>query len=90
MALAVAGAMVVAVATSVAPGAVPRAAAAGYAAELRRYPYLTDLVGGNVTVNFATDTSQSTASLVIGPAPGCTGRTVVATGTGITVGSVPE
>ena len=37
-------------------------AAGAAAAQLRRYPYLTDLVGTSVNVNWATDRSASTAS----------------------------
>jgi hypothetical protein len=36
-------------------------AAAAYSPNLKRYPYLTDLVRSAATVNFATDRSHSTA-----------------------------
>ncbi len=38
-------------------------AAAAFSAQLRRYPYLTDLVGPYVTINWATDSSSSTGSV---------------------------
>ncbi|MCW2811356.1 MAG: metallophosphoesterase, partial [Friedmanniella sp.] len=41
-------------------------AAATWAPQLTRYPYLTDLVGKSVLVNFATDRSASTASVKVG------------------------
>jgi hypothetical protein len=63
-------------------------------ASLTRYPYLTDVVGGSATINWATRrTSAVTGSLTIGRVgaePPCAGRTVAATRTGITVKSVPE
>ena len=61
------------------------------ASELRRYPYLTDLVGANVTVNWATDRSQTIGSLTYGPAPNCTATTAPAswiTRSAITIGTV--
>ena len=72
-----------------APAGVPHAAAAA-ASQLKRYPYLTDLVAQNVTVNWATDRSQSTGSVKYGVAPNCTTTTVTAVRTSITVGSVNE
>ena len=63
-------------------------------ASLTRYPYLTDLVGGSVTVNWATArTSAVTASVTIGEVgdePACATRTVAATRTSITVKSVAQ
>ncbi|MDI3339102.1 MAG: hypothetical protein QJR03_01080 [Sphaerobacter sp.] len=41
----------------------PVNAAAGYAAQLRRYPYLTDVVDRYATINWATDRSQTTGSV---------------------------
>ena len=58
--------------------------------QLTRYTYLTDLVGGNVTVNWATLTSGSTGSVKYGTPPNCTANTVTATRTSITVGSTSE
>jgi hypothetical protein len=72
-----------------APLGAPSAAAAT-ASQLRRYPYLTDLVTQNVTVNWATDRSQSTGSVKYGVAPNCTTNTVAATQKAITVGTVNE
>jgi hypothetical protein len=61
---------------------------------LTRYPYLTDLVDRSVTVNWATlRTSSATGSLTLGPVdatPPCTGQTVAATRTGITVKSTSQ
>jgi hypothetical protein len=61
---------------------------------LTRYPYLTDLVGGSVTINWATTrTSAVTASVTIGKVgtePACASRTVAATRTSITVKSVSQ
>ena len=72
-----------------APVGPPHTAAAA-ASQLKRYPYLTDLVAQNVTVNWATDRSQSTGSVKYGVAPNCTTTTVSAVRTSITVGSVNE
>jgi hypothetical protein len=48
--------------------------------ELQRYPYLTDLVGGSVSVNFATvATGTDAASVQWGPVGSCTANTVAAT-----------
>src|SRR5918999_2442035 len=60
---------------------------------LTRYPYLTDLVGGSVTVNWATTRTATTASVTIGKVgtePACASRTVAATRTSITVKSVSQ
>jgi hypothetical protein len=49
-------------------------------ADLQRYPYLTDLVGGSATVNFATvATGTDAASVRWGPPGSCTANTVAAT-----------
>jgi hypothetical protein len=62
--------------------------------QLTRYPYLTDLVGLSVTVNWATDTSGTTASARWGPvdSSGACSPTqpVTAKRTSITVGTTPE
>jgi Big-like domain-containing protein/purple acid phosphatase-like protein/calcineurin-like phosphoesterase family protein len=48
--------------------------------ELQRYPYLTDLVGGSVTVNFATVATGTDAAWVQwGPVGSCTANTAAAT-----------
>jgi hypothetical protein len=59
---------------------------------LTRYPYLTDLVGGSVTVNWATArTSSVTGWVKWGRADGsCTANTTAATRTSVTVGSVRQ
>jgi hypothetical protein len=62
-------------------------------AHLSRAPYLTDLVGQHVAVNFATDRSATLASVSYGPvvSGSCDPSTSVrATRTSITVGSVLE
>src|SRR3954453_4980697 len=59
------------------------------ASGLRRYPYLTDLVTTNVTINWATTTSLTTGTATYGRvgSESCTAHTVTATRTSITVGS---
>ena len=73
---------------------VPAPARGAPASSLTRYPYLTDLVGGSVTINWATTrTSAVTASVTIGTPGGvrpCDDRTVAATRTSITVKSVSQ
>jgi hypothetical protein len=70
---------------------VPAPALGAPSSSLTRYPYLTDLVGGSVTVNWATTrTSAVTGSVTIGKVgaePACASRTVPATRTSITVKS---
>ncbi len=64
-----------------------------YDAHLTRAPYLTDLVGNHVAVNFATDRSATTASVVYGAVSGgtCTpSTTVVPSRVSIQVGPVAE
>jgi len=67
-------------------------AGATLSSSLRRYPYLTDLVTTNVTVNWATATSITTGSATYGRdgTEACTAHTVPATRTSITVGSTAE
>src|SRR3954467_13277050 len=67
-------------------------AAATVASELRRYPYLTDLVTTNVTINWATLTSLTTGSATYGRvgSESCTAHAVTATRTSMTVGSTAE
>ena len=69
----------------------PAPALGAPSSSLTRYPYLTDLVGGSVTVNWATTrTSAVTGSVTIGKVgvePACASRTVAATRTSITVKS---
>src|SRR6266496_2592723 len=63
------------------------AAAASLAPPLTRYPYLTDVVGGNATVNFGTDQSSDSAVVKWGQvgAESCTAHTTTATKTSIMV-----
>jgi hypothetical protein len=72
----------------------PAPALAAPSASLTRYPYLTDVVGGSATINWATVRSSSVTGSVtigkVGTAPACAGRTVAATRTSITVKSVAE
>ena len=57
---------------------------------MKRYPYLTDTVNQNATVNFATDRSGTTAKVKYGPLGSCTANTVSAQRTNLTVNSVLE
>jgi len=59
---------------------------------LRRYPYLTDVVQTNATVNWATDKSNTTAYATYGidGQEGCTAHTATATRTSITVNRIGE
>lgn len=62
-------------------------------AHLSRAPYLTDLVGLGVAVNFATDRSATNATVTYGPVTtaGCTlATTLVPSRKSITVGTVSE
>ena len=71
----------------------PASAATGYSTLLTRAPYLTDLVGQHVAINFATVPSSSTATVLWGAVTdsGCSPTTRVATTKrGITVGTVAE
>ena len=69
------------------------AAIIGWNAALLRAPYLTDLVGTHVNVNWATDQSATTGSLRWGPVSGgaCTlSHTLTASKSTVLVGSVSE
>ena len=68
------------------------AAAASLAPPLTRYPYLTDVVGGNATVNFGTDQSKISAVVKWGQvgAESCTAHTTTATKTNLSVNGVGE
>src|SRR5512138_669816 len=68
------------------------APAQSYSPALRRYPYLTDVVGPYATLNWATDRSETSASIRYGKvgSESCTAHSVVATRTAITVNSVLE
>ena len=63
------------------------AAAASLAPPLTRYPYLTDVVGGNATVNFGTDQSKISAMVKWGRAgaESCTAHSTTATKTDLSV-----
>jgi len=67
-------------------------AAASYSSQLRRYPYLTDVVGPYATINWATDRSQTSGAVRFGKAgsEACTAHYVSATKTAITVNGVLE
>lgn len=66
----------------------PRPAVA-LATQLKRYPYLTDVVGPYATINWGTDRSATTGSVKYGKvgAESCTANTATATKTSITVGT---
>lgn len=65
----------------------------GYLPQLRRYPYLTDVVGSYAAINWATDRSQSKASVIWGQQAGdgtyVLNQVTAATRVSITVNSVP-
>ena len=66
-------------------------ARASFSGSLRRYPYLTDLVRRNVTVNWATTTSTGSGTVRWGRAGGdCATQQANASKTSITVGSTAE
>jgi hypothetical protein len=70
----------------------PPDASASSAQQLRRYPYLTDVVGTYATINWATDRSATTGSVRYGVAGSgsCTTTSVTATSIAITVNGVAE
>jgi hypothetical protein len=72
--------------------ALPGPAAATVRSSLRRYPYLTDLVTNNVTINWATTTAVRKGSVAYGRvgAESCTAHKVTATKAAITVGATTE
>jgi hypothetical protein len=68
----------------------PRASAA-VASQLKRYPYLTDVVSTKATINWGTDRSAISGSVKYGTVgSSCATNTVAATRTGITVNGVAE
>jgi hypothetical protein len=69
-----------------------KASAAGLAPPLTRYPYLTDVVGGNATVNFGTDQTKISAVVKWGQAgvESCTAHTTTVTKTNLSVNGVGE
>ena len=68
----------------------PSGASGAYDAKLKRYPYLTDLVGTSVMVNFGTDITSTSALVKYGPPGNCTANTSTATRTFILVNGVSE
>ena len=58
--------------------------------QLKRYPYLTDLVQQSVTVNWSTDKSKTTGSVRYGIAPNCSSNTATASRQTISVGTVSQ
>lgn len=70
----------------------PPTAFASAATQLRRYPYLTDVVAKYATINWGTDRSVTAATVKYGVAGSgsCTGTTVAGTGASITVNGSPE
>src|SRR5687768_11135697 len=69
----------------------PSGASAAYDVKLKRYPYLTDLVGTSVMVNWATDISFTSGLVKYGPAGGtCDTNVATATRTFILVNGVSE
>jgi hypothetical protein len=74
----------------------PASSAGAYTTSLTRYPYLTDVVNAgtadNATVNWATDTSQTTGYATYGLAgtEACTAHRANGSKTGITVNGVAE
>ena len=66
--------------------------AASPSPSLTRYPYLTDLVGRHVTVNWATTSAIASGRVVYGRVgvETCHAHKTTATSTPITVGAVPE
>src|SRR5207302_9698921 len=75
-----------------AAAAATSAQAASLAPPLTRYPYLTDVVGGNATVNFGTDQSKISAVVKWGQAgvESCTAHATTATKTNISVNGKGE
>src|SRR6185503_16723024 len=69
----------------------PSGASAAFDAKLKRYPYLTDLVGTSVMVNWATDISSTSATVRYGVAGGtCDTNAVTASRTFVLVNGVSE
>jgi hypothetical protein len=66
--------------------------ASAYQPQLKRYPYLTDVVGSNATVNWATDQSRTSGTIKygkVGSEP-CTAHSKTASRSTITVNAVPQ
>jgi hypothetical protein len=86
------GTLVLAVLAAAVLALAPTPALGAPSSLLTRYPYLTDLVGGSVTVNWATARTSSVTGWVKWGAAGgsCTTNTTAATKTSITVNSVAQ
>src|ERR1044071_488873 len=72
--------------------AAPGSAVASFSPQLRRHPYLTDVVGSYATINWATDRTQTSGAVRFGKvgSESCTAHYVPATKTAITVNGVLE
>lgn len=70
--------------------AIPNSVLSNYNTALRRYPYLTDVVGPYATINWATDRSDTSGAIRFGKvdSESCTAHYVVATKNAITVNGV--
>lgn len=64
--------------------------ASSYSPALRRYPYLTDVIGSFATINWATDRSESSGLLRFGKvgSEACTAHAVIPTKTPVSVNGV--
>ena len=73
-----------------ASSSVSSAPAGSYSPALRRYPYLTDVVGSFATINWATDRSESSGLVRFGKvgSEACTAHAVIPTKTPISVNGV--
>ena len=66
-------------------------ASAAVASQLKRYPYLTDVIGTKATINWGTDRSAISGSVTYGKVgSSCATNTVAATRAGITVNGVAQ
>ena len=65
---------------------------AAVSTQLRRYPYLTDVVGPNAIINWATDSSSAVGTVKWGRvgAEACTANSAPATKTNVSVNSLTE
>src|SRR5512140_1520378 len=68
------------------------ASASSFSSALKRYPYLTDVVGSSATINWATNRSQTSGAASYGKvgSESCTAHPVAATKTDISVNGVSE
>jgi hypothetical protein len=92
-ALAIRVSLVLAVVLAAGLSVAPDRALGAPSSSLTRYPYLTDLVGGSVTVNWATARTSSVTGWVKWgrvDSGSCTATATAATKTSITVNSVPQ